>query len=250
MPDFFTNHDGSKLAYEKLDAKPDNTQAGLIFLGGFKSDMSGSKASFLSEIAAQQGRAFIRFDYFGHGQSEGDFKQGTISHWKHDVLHMLNTLADQTRKHIVIGSSMGGWLALLCALERPKLFHAIIGIAPAPDFTEKLMFDQMSEAQKQELETQGYTSEPSDYEEDYYISHKLILDGRKNLLLDDEINITCPVHILQGKQDTAVPHEWAERIKKKLTKTDAKITYIEDGDHSLSREQDLALLKEAIEKLT
>lgn len=247
MPDFFTSHDGSKLAYEKLEAAEGNTQPGIIFLCGYRSDMNGSKALYLRELALTQGRAFIRFDYYAHGDSEGNFMHATISHWKKDVLHMIDHLADPNREHVIVGSSMGGWLALLATLERPERIHGLIGIAAAPDFTDKLMYARMSDEQKKTLEEQGYIEEPTEYSsEPYIITKKLIEDGAEHLLLDRDCEISAQVYLLQGKNDPDVPHHWAEKIKKALVKTDTHITYIDDGDHRLSRPQDLIVLQELI----
>ena len=239
---------GYELAFNKVDAENDN-RPGLIFLHGLKSNKERSKAFHLESFAIRRGLANIRMDCMAHGMSGGDWMQATISKWKDDVLHILDTVADPTRKHIIIGSSMGGWLALLAALERPEKVAGVIGIAAAPDFTREITSDNMSEKQKEQLKTKGYFEQPSGFPEPYIFTQDLINDGETNCLLDKDIELTCPVHLLQGKQDPAVPFEKANRIASKLTKTSPRVTFVEDGDHSLSRPEDLKLIEDIIEQM-
>lgn len=240
---------GHKIAYTKTDAKFGDTRPGLIFLPGFKSDMQGGKALFLEDYAKREGLAYIRFDYMAHGQSEGDFMDGTMSIWRDDALEILDHVADYDRPHILIGSSMGGWVGMMVALARPSKVAGFIGIAAAPDFTEDLRFKRMTEEQKEQLEKQGYVEEPSGYDEPYIFTKKLIEDGRTNLLLDKDLEFLCPVELLQGKEDSSVPHQWAERIRGAVKNPQVKITYINDGDHSLSRPDDLLLLQKTVESV-
>ena len=236
----FAGLDENRIAYQKQGGEA----PGIVWCGGLKSDMNGTKASELAEWALTQGRAFVRFDYFGHGASTGRFRDGTISRWVEDTIQVIDTLTQGPQ--ILVGSSMGGWTALLAALARPERVKALVLIAPAPDFTEKLMWAGFDEQIRQTIMEEGIYHQPSDYDEPYEISRVLILDGRKNLLLDGPIPITAPVRILQGQQDTSVPWQHALLLVEKLESTDVTCQLIKDGDHSLSRPQDIARLKQAI----
>jgi pimeloyl-ACP methyl ester carboxylesterase len=227
-----------------------NDKAGLFWLGGFKSDMKGTKAEALDAWAQTQGRACVRFDYSGHGESSGDFTQGTIGQWLEESVAVFSKFAKASQ--VVIGSSMGGWLALLLAreLSKRKTAAKIVGmvlIAPAVDFTDELMWQQLPKATKREIETKGYWLRPSAYgEEPYPITKKLIEDGRKHLLLGGLIETGCPVHILQGVQDPDVPWKHAEKLVSHLAGSDAVLTLIKDGDHRLSRPADIERLLAAV----
>lgn len=217
---------------------------GIIWCGGLKSDMDGSKASALHGWADTQDRAFVRFDYFGHGLSSGTFRNGTISRWAADTVQVIDELTP-SQKHgpqILIGSSMGGWTALLAALARPERIKALILLAPAPDFTEKLMWANFSDDIRKTIMEDGVYYEPSDYAEPYEISRELILDGRKNLLLDAPINIKCPVRIIQGIKDTSVPYTHAQKVADVLVSTDVELKLVKHGDHSLSGAADIERL--------
>lgn len=252
MTSFYTTKTNDKIAYNLLEANAEGEKLpGVIFMGGFRSDKEGSKALYLEQECKKRGQAFIRFDYFAHGQSSGDFKLGTISRWKQDALDVIDNLADKNRKHILVGSSMGGWLMLLAALERQNRIHALVGLAPAPDFTEDLMYDMMSAEQKELLESQGFIEEPSAYSDlPYIITKNLIIDGRNNLLLKGKIDLQIPVRLFHGKQDKDVPYQWSDKIKNALTSPDVTITFVEDGDHRLSRDQDLPLLWGLVKELS
>lgn len=234
-PDLAYEYDKGKSAFPTV-----------MFLGGFRSDMMGSKASFLSEQCHLRGQSFIRFDYSGHGQSGGAFEEGCISIWKQDAIDVLNHCSPQSV--ILIGSSMGGWISLLIAQAMSKHVHALIGIASAPDFT-MWMEEKMNTHQRENLHINEFFELPSDYGTPYIITQNLIEDGRKNFLLDKPIYIDVPVRLLQGKQDGDVPWQTAERIKQSLTSRDVKIYYQENGNHSLSSPEDLALLDDVIQKL-
>lgn len=236
-PHFLTLASGEKLAYHHHDGEG----PGLVFLGGFMSDMSGSKATAIEQHAKAKGLSFTRFDYSGHGVSDGQFKDGTISRWHQDSLAILDQVAEGPQ--ILIGSSMGGWLALLCALSRPEQIKALILIAPAPDFTERLMWPGFSEEEKESLTTKGYIEQPSDYgDEPYIITKALIDDGKNNLLLDHAIPLDIPIRILHGMCDIDVPWRLSIDLIDALTSQDATFTLVKNGDHRLSEPDDITRL--------
>nr|TFG53638.1 MAG: alpha/beta hydrolase [Hyphomicrobiales bacterium] len=235
--------DGETIAYLKRDG----VAPGLVWLGGFNSDMMGTKAEALDAWASDRGRAYIRFDYFGHGQSSGDFRNGTISRWRDDALAVLDTLCE--RPQILVGSSMGGWVAILVALARPEKVKGLLLIAPAPDFTEALMWAEMTDEVRRQIMETGEWERPSAYGEDPYpITRGLIEDGRKNLLLGGPIVLSCPVRILQGMKDLDVPWQHAMKLVERL-EGDAAITLVKQGDHRLSTEQDLVRIRAAADAL-
>ena len=223
---------------------------GLFWLGGFKSDMGGTKAVALDEWAAEQGRACVRFDYSGHGESGGDFADGTIGQWLDESLAVFDAFCDGPQ--IVVGSSMGGWMALLLARALAKrknptaTLAGLVLIAPAPDFTEALMWKNFSPEIKNEIETKGVWHRPSDYGDPYPITRNLIEDGRKHLVLGGMIEVGCPVRILQGAQDPDVPWQHAFALTHCLPSDDVVLTLVQDGDHRLSRPQDIARLMAAV----
>ncbi len=242
-PNFLARPDGQRLAYAHLPGS--DTAPGLLFCGGFRSDMTGSKALALEAAARARGRACTRFDYFAHGQSSGDFSQGSIGRWLADTLAVLDQVA--TGPQILIGSSMGGWLATLAALARPTRCAGLVLIAPALDFTEALMWAQMTPAQRAVLERDGVLREPSQYsDQPYEYFHHLIVEGRQHLLLDRPIELACPVRILQGMNDPDVPWQHALRIIQAFSGGDVRLTLLKDGDHRLSRPEDIALLIETV----
>jgi pimeloyl-ACP methyl ester carboxylesterase len=227
---------------------------GLVWLGGFMSDMGGTKAVALDQWAGAQGRACLRFDYSGHGESGGRFADGTISRWLEESLAVFDARCEGPQ--IVVGSSMGGWLALLLARElrrepRPKAALAgLILIAPAVDFTEALMWRRFPEEIKREIETTGAWKRPSQYsEEPYLITKGLIEDGRRHLLLGGLIETGCPVRILQGVQDPDVPWDHAVELVSRLAQDDVVLTLVKDGDHRLSRPEDIERLLAAVAEL-
>jgi pimeloyl-ACP methyl ester carboxylesterase len=225
---------------------------GLFWLGGFKSDMNGTKAEALDRWAENAGRACVRFDYSGHGESGGEFNDGTISRWLEEGLAVYTRFGQGPQ--IVVGSSMGGWLALLLAraLAAQKDAAPIAGmvlIAPAVDFTEALMWKEFSDATRLEIEQKGFWMRPSAYgEEPYPITHGLIEDGRKHLLLGGLIETRCPVHILQGVQDPDVPWRHAVELVSRFSRDDVVLTLIKDGDHRLSRPEDIERLIVAVKE--
>ncbi len=223
---------------------------GLFWLGGFKSDMGGTKAVALDAWASERDRACVRFDYSGHGESGGDFKDGTIGQWHEESLKVFESFCHGPQ--IVVGSSMGGWMALLLAraLAKKKDMKATLAglvlIAPAPDFTEELMWKNFSPEIKKEIETTGVWHRPSDYGEPYPITRNLIEEGRNHLVLGGSIETGCPVRILQGAQDLDVPWQHAFALTHCLPSDDVVLTLIQDGDHRLSRPQDIARLMAAV----
>jgi pimeloyl-ACP methyl ester carboxylesterase len=223
----------------------------VVWLGGFRSDMRATKAEALDAWAAEKGRAFVRFDYSGHGESGGDFRECTISRWLEDALAVLDAFA--TEPPILVGSSMGGWIALLgtrALLARGRPPAGLVLIAPAVDFTERLMWDQFPDDIRRAIETEGVFLRPSLYsDEPYPITRALIEDGRKHLLLGQTIRTGCPVHVLQGMQDPDVPWRHALELVEHLPGDSVSMTLVKDGDHRLSRPEDLERLIAAVEGL-
>ena len=227
---------------------------GLFWLGGFKSDMKGTKAAALDDWAGKEGRACVRFDYSGHGESGGDFAEGTIGRWLEEAMAVYRQFARGPQ--VVIGSSMGGWLALLLARElhgtkdTPPIAGMVL-IAPAVDFTEELMWKQFPDAVKKEIENKGQWLRPSQYsEEPYPITRNLIEEGRRHLLLGGLIKTGCPVHILQGVQDPDVPWRHAQDLVAHFAGDDLVLTLIKDGDHRLSQPQDIERLIAAVKEFS
>jgi pimeloyl-ACP methyl ester carboxylesterase len=226
---------------------------GLLWLGGFNSDMQGIKALALDVWAVEHGRACVRFDYSGHGESGGAFIDGTIGRWLEESVAVFERFC--AGPQVVIGSSMGGWMALLLAREiakRPASRASLAGlvlIAPAPDFTEELMWKGFSSEQREEIETKGAWLRPSQYGEPYPITRTLIEEGRNHLLLGSAIEVGCPVRILQGAQDPDVPWRHAFALAHRLPSDDVVLTMIQDGDHRLSRPQDIARILAAVAEI-
>jgi pimeloyl-ACP methyl ester carboxylesterase len=226
---------------------------GLIWLGGFNSDMTGTKAVALDAWAAERGRACVRFDYSGHGESGGAFIDGTIGRWLEESVAVFERFCRGTQ--VVIGSSMGGWMALLLAREiaRRQLGQAslagLVLIAPAPDFTEQLMWNGFPPEVREEIRTRGVWMRPSQYGDPYPITRALIEEGRNHLLLGSAIDVGCPVRILQGAQDPDVPWQHAFALAHRLPSEDVVLTMIQDGDHRLSRPQDIARIISAVAEI-
>jgi len=244
-PKILTRGDGATIAYRRRNGKG----PGIVFISGFMSNMEGTKARFLDDFAASRGRAYLRFDTFGHGASSGDFAEGTIGRWREDVITVLENLTEGPQ--ILVGSSLGGWLMLLAALARPERIAALIGIAAAPDATEALMWNRFPPALRERIERDGAARLPSFYGDDgYLITHKLIMEGRQHLLMGSALPIACPVRLLQGMEDPDVPWQTSLDLMQKITGGDVELILIKDGDHRLSREHDLALLAQTIESLS
>ncbi len=242
---------GQTIAY-RIDGEANPALPNLLFLPGFFSDMTGSKASFLAARCTDKDganrRQLVRLDYRGHGKSSGKFIDGCIGDWLADALAVVDKVT--TGKLILVGSSMGGWIMLLIALARPERIAGLVGIAAAPDFTEDLMWDLLTPAQRHEMQSNGVLYEPSDYGAPVAYTLKLVEEGRKHLLLRAPIPITCPVRLIQGKEDKDVPWQVAEKLAGRLQSKDVKIHYIDDGEHRLSRDSDLEILWSAIEAIS
>ncbi len=226
---------------------------GVVWLGGYKSDMLGTKAEALDAWAGETGHAFLRHDYSGHGESGGAFRDGTISLWLKQSLGVFRAMTEGPQ--ILVGSSMGAWIALRMAQELNRAgegdrLAGLLLLAPAPDFTSVLVEPKLSDANRRDLEEKGYMEEPSEYSDEPYVyTRALFEDGRKNLVLDGVIDTHCPVHILQGKADPDVPFSHAMRLAEHLPADDVTISLIGDGDHRLSRPRDIALILRSLEGL-
>lgn len=243
--------DDHTIAYHftnRADNRPISDCA-VVWLGGFHSDMSGTKALAVEAWCAQTGRAFVRFDYFGHGQSSGAFEDGDITRWCSDALTIIDEVIPGPL--VLVGSSMGGWIALLAALKRAERVRGLVLIAPAPDFTNRLMWDQFDEDVRDEIMSNGKWLRPSAYgDAPYPITRRLIEDGRQNLLLDaPSIPVKIPVHILQGTNDQDVPWRHALEVAEKLESEEVVLSLIKDGDHRLSTPRDLKRLTHVVEAM-
>jgi hypothetical protein len=234
----FDSPSGHRLAYRRTPAPEGGVT--FVWLCGFKSDMTGGKAVAVEAWAQGEGHGALLFDYSGHGQSGGRFEEGTISAWREDALAAID--AQTEGPLVLVGSSMGGWMALLAAMARPGRVRGLVLIAPAPDFTEKLMWPEFTLEQQAEIMGEGFTLRPSAYGEPYPITRALIEDGRQWSILDKDIPFAGPVRILQGMQDADVPWGHALALTTALTAEDLVLHLIKDGDHRLSREEDIARL--------
>jgi pimeloyl-ACP methyl ester carboxylesterase len=235
--------DGVELAWAHL---PGSTPT-VVFLPGFNSNMAGDKATALRGFCAATGQAMLRLDYSGHGESGGAFTDGTIGRWTADAKAVIEHVTSGPL--LLVGSSMGGWIALLLARAMPDRVAALVGIAAAPDFTESLMWAAMAPAERTRLQQDGFLDVPSEYGPPIRITSALIEDGRNNLLLGGPIPIACPVRLLQGQRDPDVPWETALKLADRLAGDDIQVTLIKDGDHRLSRPADLAVLTRIIAAL-
>ncbi len=229
--------DGVALAYASVPGSGPTT----VFLPGLRSDMGGAKAIAVEAYCESLDRACLRLDYSGHGASGGRFEAGTIGAWTADALFLIDRLTEG--KLVRVGSSMGGWIALLVALARPERIAGLVGIAAAPDFTETLMWEAMLPAERATLARDGVLHVPSPYGDSMPVSRALIEEGRDHLLLQQPIAISAPIRLLQGQADPDVPWQTALRIAERVASDDVQITLVKDGDHRLSRPQDLALLR-------
>ena len=214
---------------------------GVMFCGGFMSDMTGGKALALEHWCRVHDRAFVRFDYNGHGCSDGKFADGTISSWRDDALAVLDRICQGDQ--IIVGSSMGGWIMLLLARARPERIRGLIGIATATDMTEQLLWARLSDHQRDIILRNGLIQLPSEYSDiPYTITRQLIEDGRDHRILNGTLTIDAPVRLLHGMQDPDVPWQHSLQLVPVLSSPDVRVTLIKDGDHRLSRPADLALL--------
>lgn len=241
--------DGTSLAYASLPANG-STLPGILFLGGFRSDMTGFKATTLEAFCAARGQPFLRFDYRGHGASGGRFEEATVGDWVSDALAMIDGATDGPL--VLVGSSMGAWIAVLAALARPDRIAGLVEIAAAPDFTQDLIHDRLTAGQKAELARKGVLRRPSAYNsEPYPITSRLIEDGRERLVLRAPIPLKMiPLRLIHGFADPDVPWTQSRRLLEAWEGADARLTLVKDGDHRLSREQDLTLMTGAAAELS
>ncbi len=247
-----TRPDGETLAFHARQPAADRAGGPtVVWFGGFKSDMTGTKATALDDWAKARGQGFVRFDYFGHGASSGRFEDGTIGRWLDDGLHVLRELAPGPV--VLVGSSMGGWLSLLAAralqAEGDRLKGMVL-IAPAPDFTQALMWEGFSNEIRKQIMEEGEYRQPSDYDDEpYIITRQLIDEGRDHLIMDKPIPVTCPVRILQGMRDEDVPWQHAMRLVDALEGDDVTFTLVKAGDHRLSTPGDIARLHDVLDEV-
>lgn len=245
MTTFLTTPQGRHIAYHQTPGKG----PGVVFLGGFRSDMTGSKAQALQAWAEAAGRAFLRFDYSGHGQSRGAFVDGTITDWREDAAAVIDVLTEGPQ--ILVGSSMGGWISLLIARDMPDRVAGLIGIAAAPDFTERMWEAEFSLAERTTLLEEGLFLRPSDYSDDPYpITLRLIEDGRQNLVMNGPLHLGVPVRLLQGSADTDVPPTVAISLFHQITSPDLRLTLVKDADHRFSSPACLSMVIDAVEDVT
>ncbi len=239
-----------RIAYHRLSPEGDGTNLpGIIFLGGFRSDMTGTKAVFLEGWAKARGRAFVRFDYRGHGASSARFEDGCIGDWADDAAEVLQRVAQGPQ--ILVGSSMGGWIALLLARRFPERVAGLVGIAAAPDFTEDGIWARSSEAQRRVLMEEGEITVPSEYDpEGYVITRRLIEEGRDHLVLRTPLIVPGPVRLLHGTADADVEMSVALRLLDHLEGPDTRLTLVKDADHRFSGARELALIGKTLHGIT
>lgn len=243
MPDLscLKRENAPDLAYVYVPASGSGKDSPVVmFCSGFKSDMEGTKALYLQEQCQKRGQGYVRFDYRGHGQSDGKFEDGTISLWKQDAMDIMDHI--KAEHFILVGSSMGGWISLLLLEARKGSIAGMVGIAAAPDFTRSFRDETFTAELRAEIKEKGYVALPNDYsDEPYIITNALIEDGENNLFMDRSHNIDVPVRLVQGMQDTDVPWQTAHRIKNNI-EGDVEAFLVEDADHRMSRDEDLTLI--------
>lgn len=243
----FRRSDGAVIVFER-SGPGDSRKPTVVFLHGLKSDRGGTKAEALARRAAERGYQLLRFDMFGHGASSGRFEDGGISRWTEDAVAVLDELT--AGPVVLVGSSMGGWVMVKAALSRPRRVIGLVGIAVAPDFTEDLMWAGFDAGQRAALMTAGAVELPSEYDSaPYRISRHLIEDGRRNLVLRDEIPIHCSVRLIHGQRDMSVPWQTSLRLAEKISGGDVAVHLVKDGDHRLSRPCDLERLCGFVDEL-
>ena len=245
MPDYLDTASGRRIAYHRTEGR----DPGIVFLGGFKSDMTGTKAVHLETWARALGRAFLRFDYSGHGDSSGAFEDGCIGDWAEDAAEAVEKLTEGPQ--VLVGSSMGGWIALLLARRKPEKVAGLVGIAAAPDFTEDGMWAEFDAAQRAALERDGRLELPSDYsDEPYVITRRLIEDGRRHLVLRDPLVLPFPVRLLQRTADEDVPVDRPLMLIDHADAADMRLTLVKGADHRFSSPDCLALIETTIAEVT
>lgn len=235
--------DGESLAWRRIGG----SSPAIVWLGGFRSDMTGTKAEALADAAKARGWTFLRFDYFAHGASSGRWEEATIGRWRDDALAVIDALT--SGPVVLVGSSMGGWTACLVALARPDRVRAMVLIAPAPDFTEALMRPSLPPEALRELEINGVWMQPSEHDGPYPLTLRMLDEAREHLILGGEVPITAPVRILHGAQDEAVPWTHGLGLAEALAGDDVVFTLVKDGDHRLSRPQDLERLVRTVSEM-
>ncbi|MFC3168544.1 alpha/beta hydrolase [Paracoccus fontiphilus] len=242
MSEYLESPAGRRIAFQRSNGRG----PGVVFLGGFKSDMTGTKAAWLHDWAREGNRAFLRFDYSGHGDSSGCFEEGSIGDWFGDACQMIEALTDGPQ--VLVGSSMGGWISLLVARAMPQRVAGLVTIAAAPDFTEQGFWAGFDDAQRQALMTAGRVALPSDYDDQpYVITRRLIEDGRDHLVMNQPLRLPFPVRFLQGTADADVPVDWAMRLLDHATGDDIRLTLVKGADHRFSTPECLRLIAQSID---
>ena len=234
--------DGEHVAFKRVDGAGPT----VLWVGGFRSDMEGTKALALEQAARERGWAYVRYDHFAHGASSGDWKAATVGRWREDAIVMIESIEGPV---LPVGSSMGGWVALLAALARPEKLGGLVLIAPAPDFTERLMWPSLPDHVRQAILRDGEAEMPDEGLGSYVLTRAMFEEARNWLLLDSPIRLDAPVHILQGKQDEPVPWRHAMTLAERIEGPDVRLDLIHDGDHRLSTPEDLERLVEAVAQL-
>ena len=238
----------TRRGYSLVARKIEGKDPCVIFLGGFRSDMEGTKAQYLSDWCEKSGRSFLRFDYSGHGVSGGRFEEGTIGQWTQDALDVIDAFSQGPC--VLVGSSMGGWIMLRVALAIGTRVHGLLGIAAAPDFTRDLISRDLSADQRARLAHEGQIRLTSEYDPDgYVLTQGFMADGEACCLLDAPLALTVPVRLLQGCDDSEVPWQTALRLSERLQATDVRVHLLKDGDHRLSRPEQLALMSDTLAEL-
>ncbi len=244
MPSYLETRNG-RIAYHRTYGRG----VGVVFLGGFKSDMEGTKAVHLQEWAEANGRPFLRFDYTGHGQSSGDFVDGCIGDWARDAMEAITTLTEGPQ--VLVGSSMGGWISLLVCRAMPSKVRGLVGVAAAPDFTEDSMWANFDDAQRQMILANGQLELPSEYsDEPYIITKKLIEDGRDQLVLRTPLPLPFPVRFLQGTADVDVDQSVALQLLDHVSGEDIRLTLVKGANHSFSSPECLTMITDAIDQVS
>ena len=235
---------GHTLAYDQMRG----TAPGIVFLHGLNSDRRGNKVNALAAFCQTRGYGLLKYDMFGHGESSGNFQDGGPSRWRDDAVAVLDQLTDGPQ--ILVGSSMGGWIMMLTALARPQRIAGLIGIAAAPDFTNEMIDKTLTSTQREQLKRDGIVDLVSPYDDKpMHIGQHLIADGNRNLILEGPISVSCPVRLLHGQQDESVPWQRPMMLAERISGSNVEVTLIKDGDHRLSRDQDLALLTHTLDRM-
>lgn len=243
-PSFLDAADGVRLAYHLVEGKAPT----VVFLGGFRSDMTGNKARAIDAWCRQRGQSFLRFDYQGHGASSGEFEQCTVGVWFNDALEVVDNLT--TGPLVLVGSSMGGWIMSLVARARAQRIAGLVGVAVAPNFTSEIMWPAMTLESRNKIERDGVLLVPSQYDDEPYpITKKMIDDGANHDVLGSPVSVSCPVRLIHGLVDPDVPWEMSMKLANAISGNDVVVTLIKDGDHRLSKPHELDRMLDAIDEL-